>query len=151
LTDDEFWWEPAPNCWTVRRAADAVPGALPSMGEWAIDGLFTNPDPAPVTTIAWRLNHMTIAMVGYLDLLVPEPDFVGVDASAELALVAWRRTADAFAAAVRGLDILAATDHVHVDHWGRDVPRWSIVGHILREQIHHAAEIGCLRDLKRFF
>ena len=28
LTDDEFFWEPVPGCWTVRKGAD---------GGWAAD------------------------------------------------------------------------------------------------------------------
>ena len=36
LTEDEFWWEPVPHCWTVRALAD---------GRWAAD--YAIPDPQP--------------------------------------------------------------------------------------------------------
>ena len=38
LTDDEFFWEPVPGCWTVRLRDD---------GRWAVDfggGIVTAPD-----------------------------------------------------------------------------------------------------------
>jgi hypothetical protein len=47
LTDDECLWEPVPGCWTVHRD--------PS-GAWVTD--YADPDPAPFTTIGWRLVHL---------------------------------------------------------------------------------------------
>jgi hypothetical protein len=44
LTDDELHWQPVPDCWDVR---DGVP-----------DGSWPTPEPAPVTTIGWRLAHL---------------------------------------------------------------------------------------------
>lgn len=49
LTDDEYFWEPAPGCWAVRKRDD---------GTWADDGALPPPDPEPFTTIAWRLWHV---------------------------------------------------------------------------------------------
>jgi hypothetical protein len=149
LTEDEFWWEPAPNCWTVRRTGSEVPGALPPLGEWAIDGLFTYPDPSPVTTIGWRLNHMTIVMLGYYDIFGTAPEDIVVEGSAEAAIRAWEVLAGSLTSAVREMSAERAAEDVEIEHWGRSVPRWTIVGHILREQIHHSAEIGVLRDLHR--
>lgn len=33
--------------------------------------------------------------------------------------------------------------------WGRSMPPVWIVGHVLREPLHHEAEVGCVRDLFR--
>src|SRR4029450_8816924 len=49
LTDDEYFWEPAPGCWTVHRDPT---------GAWVIDYAEPDPDPAPLTTIGWRLVHL---------------------------------------------------------------------------------------------
>ncbi len=49
VTDDEYFWEPAPVCWTVRRQPDGT-----CMADWASP----EPNPAPFTTIAWRLAHV---------------------------------------------------------------------------------------------
>lgn len=49
LQDDDFLWEPAPVCWTVRRSGD---------GTWVPDWADTEPDPIPVPTVAWILWHI---------------------------------------------------------------------------------------------
>ncbi len=49
LTDEEYLWEPAPGCWTIRPGPD---------GEWKADWPLPRPDPEPFTTIAWRLWHL---------------------------------------------------------------------------------------------
>lgn len=33
-------------------------------GEWLVDFAFPEPDPAPVTTIAWRLAHVVVGVFG---------------------------------------------------------------------------------------
>jgi hypothetical protein len=47
LTDDEYFWEPVKDCWTVHR-------------DGSIDFLFPPPQPEPFTTIAWRMAHVIV-------------------------------------------------------------------------------------------
>ena len=49
LTDDEYFWQPVPDCWTVH----------PNGG---IDFIYPEPDPPPFTTIAWRLAHVIVGV-----------------------------------------------------------------------------------------
>ena len=49
LTDAEYVWEPAPNCWTLHPNDD---------GLVAYDFEWPPPEPPPFTTIAWRLSHV---------------------------------------------------------------------------------------------
>jgi DinB superfamily len=49
LVDDDFLWEPAPLCWTVRPDADGV---------WRPDWADYEPDPLPVPTIGWLTWHI---------------------------------------------------------------------------------------------
>jgi hypothetical protein len=49
LTDAEYVWEPVPECWSLRPAAD---------GGFTMDDAWPPPEPHPVTTIAWRLAHI---------------------------------------------------------------------------------------------
>ncbi|MEG8276199.1 DinB family protein [Streptomyces sp. AHA2] len=49
LEPQDFLWEPAAHCWTVRRSAD---------GTWTPDWADTEPDPVPVPTIAWVSWHI---------------------------------------------------------------------------------------------
>ena len=64
LTDDEYFWEPVPSCWSVRRRADATTSKAMGAGEFVLDYAFPEPEPAPVTTIAWRLAHITVGCFG---------------------------------------------------------------------------------------
>ncbi|MFF7845760.1 DinB family protein [Streptomyces ossamyceticus] len=49
LEPDDFLWEPAALCWTMRRADD---------GTWVPDWADTEPDPVPVPTVAWLSWHL---------------------------------------------------------------------------------------------
>jgi hypothetical protein len=49
LVEDDFLWEPAPLCWTVR--------ADPS-GVWRPDWADVEPDPLPVPTVGWLTWHI---------------------------------------------------------------------------------------------
>ncbi|WP_211840589.1 DinB family protein [Saccharopolyspora hirsuta] len=49
LVPEDFRWEPAEHCWTVRRGAD---------GGWEPDFAEVEPDPIPVPTIAWTTWHI---------------------------------------------------------------------------------------------
>src|SRR5688572_3825915 len=70
LTDDEYLWEPAPNCWSVRERPDGSVRAdwAPYIGDGevtasgVIQGTRTGGDarrPPPFTTLPWRLWHLT--------------------------------------------------------------------------------------------
>ena len=59
LTDDEYFWEPVPGCWSVRPRAEATTSDAAGGGDLVLDYAWPEPTPAPVTTIAWRLAHVT--------------------------------------------------------------------------------------------
>jgi hypothetical protein len=64
LTDEEYRWEPVPGAWNVRpRGTSAAPIAAGS-GEFTIDFAIPEPTPAPVTTIAWRIGHIVVGVLG---------------------------------------------------------------------------------------
>jgi hypothetical protein len=145
LSDDEYFWEPVPGCWTVRPG----PG-----GPWTWDFAWPVPDPPPVTTIAWRLAHVTVnddRFRPWLGLDVePERHPRTVPPSAAAALDAVTLTMDE-----RHRDLTEVSD---ADLWEAIGPaggpfaehrRVAWVLHVLDEVIHHGAEIGLLRDLYR--
>jgi DinB superfamily len=140
LTDEEYFWQPVPDCWTVHP-------------DGAIDFAVPEPQPAPFTTIAWRLAHVIVgvfAMRNHSHFGGPLADYqtwnYAIDAKTAL-----QQLDDVYAkwiAGVRGMsdDDLwrpcGPAEGPYADH-----PFVALVLHINREVIHHGAEIACIRDL----
>ncbi|MBB4682561.1 DinB family protein [Amycolatopsis jiangsuensis] len=150
LTDGEYFREPVPGCWTLRpRRTERELGG----GRLTVDYAFPTPDPAPVTTIAWRMAHLTVHVLAkraelYFD--GPPIDYAThvYAATAADGLDQLDRAYDAWSSGVRaatpaGLGRLLGTDAGPFE--GR--PLAALVLHINREVIHHGAEIALLRDL----
>jgi DinB superfamily len=58
LTDEEYFWQPVPGCWTVsRRGESSAPTSL-GVDEFTMDYAGPPHDREPVTTIAWRMAHL---------------------------------------------------------------------------------------------
>jgi hypothetical protein len=150
LTDEEYLWEPAPGCWTIRPRAD---------GTWRWDGALPRPQPEPFTTLAWRLWHV-IDLYGedraprWLDL-PPQGDAIGLDgpwseppATAAAAVVLLERAHDRWDAHLALTDDERLSQPVGPVGGGyADRTRAAYVLHMLDEFIHHGAEIALLRDL----
>jgi hypothetical protein len=145
LTDEEYFWEPVPDCWTVR----------PADGVWRADEAVFPPEPAPFTTIAWRLSHI-------IDLLSAErnatwigvpPEPVPYDDAPGTADEARQRLEKAYEL-FRGY-VEAVDEETLGDTMGpiagpyADSSRESFILHELDELIHHGAEVGTVRDLFR--
>jgi hypothetical protein len=58
LTDDELFFEPVPNMWSVRRRGECTTDMPFGLGEWVVDFGRSNGTPEPMTTIAWLLWHI---------------------------------------------------------------------------------------------
>ncbi|MEU2511210.1 DinB family protein [Streptomyces syringium] len=151
LGDDEYFWEPVAGSWNVRRRDENPAGA--GSGTHRIDWAAPEPVPAPVTTIAWRLGHI---IVGVLGMRVahyfggPKTDYESF-AYAGTAAEALRQLDDTYAAwrdGVRKLDAAALAEPSE-DVWDayRLWPLAAVVLHVNREVLHHGAEIALLRDL----
>lgn len=145
LTDAEYLWEPVPGAWNVRPAGDGLAGG--------IDFAFPEPDPPPVTTIAWRIAHVVVGVFGARvanHFGGPPHDYAthAYAATADEALRQLDGVHDAWAAGVRGLDAAALARPVGAAEgpWA-DRSMAELVLHINLEAIHHGAEIALLRDL----
>ncbi|MFB7513660.1 DinB family protein [Streptomyces sp. NPDC056144] len=160
MTDDEYFWEPGPGCWSVRRHADG-PGPratlLVGAGEWGRDSAAApHPTPPPFTTIAWRLNHLSELLLIRADhtngtrSLTRDAFVTGGDAAS--AVAAFDAAATAWREALLSVDD-AALDTVGYCTYphGSDPenPFWEIVWWVNQELLHHGAEIAMLRDLHR--
>lgn len=159
LTDDEYLWEPVPGMWSVRRRADAVTPNPLGAGDWVLDNTMPEPapEPPPVTTIAWRIGHLTSGFAGRWEYTFgdrsADPDaIVDFAGTADDGLAALWRACDAWRA---GLVSLTA-EQLGVPGYGQypygldpHLPLLGIVWWVNRELIHHLAEVALLRDLYR--
>lgn len=153
LQDDEYFWKPAPDCWSV----------VDGPGGWELEQAWPEPDPPPVTTIGWRLAHIAASNIGtranafFGHLHVPgaatfnDPGFApAIPGSAEDAIglphEVWELWRDGLAGLGDGT-LLAPIGPF--GGWFADEPLAALVLHVSRETMHHGGEIGVLRDLYR--
>lgn len=154
LTDDEYFWEPVPG-WSIRRRGDGEPATLVGSGEYAIDYVYPEPVPAPITTIAWRLGHIIRGVLSERTenhFGGPPADFetFSYAGTAAEALVQLDGAYARWSEGVRGLGaegLLRPCGPAEGPF--AKYPMASLVLHINRETIHHGAEIALLRDLYR--
>lgn len=153
LTDDEYFFEPAPDCWSVRPRGTGTAPVQGGAGAMTIDFAFPEPDPPPFTTIAWRLGHVIVGVLAMRNASHfgrTPTDYMSFEYAA---------TADD---ALAQLDAELATWIAGVESLGEDglaqpcgeaegpyaeYPMGTLVLHIHRELIHHLSEVSLLRDL----
>jgi hypothetical protein len=143
LTDEEFFWESMPGCWTVHPDES---------GRWVEDYAIPAPEPPPFTTIAWRLVHIAACKIMYHEyafgpgkLTWDELEIPHTAADA----IGWLE--EGHARLRDALDGLTDSDleEMRLTNWGEPWPAWRIFWTMIHHDAHHGAEIGCLRDLYR--
>jgi DinB superfamily len=150
LSDREYFWEPVAGCWNVRPRGQAD---APGSGAYTVDFALPQPDPPPVTTIAWRLAHVIVGCFGMRNAAHfggPPVDYQTFEyaGTAAQALAQLDAGYQAWMTGVRGLgegDLSRAcgpAEGPYANH-----PMAALVLHVHREVIHHGAEISLLRDL----
>jgi hypothetical protein len=153
LTDEEYFWQPVPDCWTIsRRGTSAAPLSLGS-GEFTLDYAEPPHEREPVTTIAWRLGHVIVGLaeMNGTHFGGPATD-VSTFAYAGTAGEALRQLDDAYdwwihGARALGSTGLAAPQGATQPPEFADAPLARLVLYTNLEVIHHGAEICLLRDL----
>ena len=157
LSEDEYRWRPVGDVWSI--SPDAA-------GAWRPDGSEPAPPTPPVTSIAWRLNHLTREVLGtrarslfggsplgageaadmYDARHWPEP--VPADAAGALSLL--ERAYREWTTGVHGLDDEAMRRPLGPRGGPyADDSYAQLVLHINREVMAHGAEVCLLRDLYR--
>jgi hypothetical protein len=147
LTDAEYLWEPVPACWSIRSGPAG----------FVIDETYDAPDPAPVTTIAWRLVHVSASLRehwvravaferGHADWRPPTE----VPATAVDAIAMFTRACEKWRADIEHVDDARLDEPIGPEGGPfADELVATFVEHIHDEFIHHTAEIALLRDLYR--
>lgn len=153
LSDEEYFWEPVDGCWSVRPRGTGVAALQAGGGAFTIDFEIPEPRRAPVTTIAWRMGHLMVGVLGSRvashfggePVDYPTFDYPG---SAQQALERLDGLYGQWIAGVSQLDAAGLDRPVGpAEHDFAAWPMGSLVLHINREMIHHLAEIALLRDL----
>jgi uncharacterized damage-inducible protein DinB len=145
MTDEEYRWEPVSGCWNVRPSAGSTSG-------WTVDYPDVHPDPPPVTTIAWRLLHISDGNTIYWEHafgpgqrnfwdLTPR----GTAADAVEYLTESQRPITQTLQELDDKDLDQPRPTQFGVHWRAR----RIVSVLVDEQVHHGAEVGLLRDLFR--
>ena len=150
LSDEEYFWEPVPQTWSVRPRGQGVAMEV-GAGDFIIDFALPEPSPPPVTTIAWRLGHLLVGVLGDRNARHFGGPAVDYDSYAcpGTAAEALDRLDELYArwiAGVRALDRDALARPCGEPGFESD-PMAALVLHINREMLHHGAEISLLRDL----
>ncbi|MFI6227209.1 DinB family protein [Micromonospora echinospora] len=153
LTDDEYFWEPTPDCWNVRPRGTGTAPVLGGSGAMTIDFAMPEPDPTPFTTIAWRLGHVIVGVLAVRNAAHfgrAPTDYQSFEYAATAAGALAQLDAE-YATWLAGVESLGETglarpcgeaEGPYAEH-----PMAALVLHINRELIHHLAEVCLLRDL----
>lgn len=144
LTDEEYLWTPVADYWSV-HPGDSEPTINPQ----------EHVDPAPFTTIAWRMHHMTDFLTKRWVNHFGDPESDVMDAPVTLsaseamanltfAYERWKESLQAMPEERLGQPTGMAEGAFFADY-----PFAALVLHISREFIHHSAECCLIRDLYR--
>lgn len=153
LTDEEYFREPVPGCWSVRLREESTAPRKLGRGDWVLEE-GRRVDPPPFTTIAWRLCHICVSPLLRHDYTFGSHTLTMDDilwpGSAQEAVEFLKETHHRWRNALATLD---PADAVKVGlsqmPYGLDpdVRFIDLVAWTNTEFAHHAAEIACLRDL----
>ncbi|WP_280269947.1 DinB family protein [Nocardia wallacei] len=152
LADDEYFWSPVPDAWSVWPRGDSTAPVQAGGDDFTIDFAFPPPDPAPFTTIAWRLGHVIVGVLAARNAAhfgAPEASYQSWEyaGDAATALDQLETQLDVWLTGVRGLDDAALRTPVGDKEAYPERPMIDLVLHINRELIHHLSEVCLLRDL----
>jgi DinB superfamily len=141
LTDDEFFWQPRPDSWTIYEDRP---------GHWTYNYEVPDPDPAPLSTIAWQVVHVAMCKVMYHEWAYGAARMTWPE------MVTPSNANDAIALLEEGQRLLkhdldneteSGLDRKRLTNWGEPWPAWRIFTAMADHDALHTGTIGCLRDL----
>jgi DinB superfamily len=172
LIDDEFFWEPARGCWSVRRRSECRTPTPFGTGVWVADfdgGLVERAARGeasePLTTVAWLMWHVAsmpgrLAELDFLagthsaesgwtsPYIADHPVFTSADEAVQTMRQGWRALDKALQASTDG-QLEQQTRFWGYPAPGPRAPAYQVVALMLNEISHHAAQVCVLRDLYR--
>ncbi|GAA2796390.1 DinB family protein [Crossiella cryophila] len=152
LTDEEYFFSPVPDAWSVRPRGTAITPLATGGGDFVIDWAYPAPSPAPFSTIAWRLSHVIVGVLAMRNAAHFGAPAVAYDTweyagDAATALDQLNTQLDLWLTGVRGLGADGLRVPVGDKEPYPELTMADLVLHIHRELIHHLSEVALLRDL----
>jgi hypothetical protein len=151
LTDDEYFWQPVPDCWTISRRNESTAAISLGTGEFTMDYGEPPHDPEPVTTIAWRLAHLIVVFASTSGTHFGRPPVSeSTFCYAGTAREALRQLDDEYEmwiSGVRGLGTTGLSQPQGHPTAFAHAPLAKKMLYVTVEVVHHGAEICLLRDL----
>ncbi|PZG21208.1 DinB family protein [Nonomuraea aridisoli] len=152
LTDDEYFWSPVPDAWSVRPRGSSTAPVQAGVGDFTIDYAFPEPVPAAFTTIAWRLGHVIVGVLAARNAAhfgAPPASYETWQYAGTAAgvLDQLETQLDRWLTGVRDLGEAGLRVPVGEKEPYPEAPMADLVLHINRELIHHLSEVCLLRDL----
>lgn len=153
MSDQEYFWQPVPGCWTISRRGESTAPISYGSGEFTWDYGPASEDPEPITTIAWRLGHLIECLASMNGTHFGGPqtsvETFAYAGTSQQALQQLDEAYDAWVSGVRGLGNagLAEAQGSTSPAEFADAPVARLVLYTSVEVFHHGAEICLLRDL----
>lgn len=152
LTDEEYFYSPVPDAWNVHPRGAATAPVQAGSGDFTIDFAIPEPDPAPFTTIAWRLGHVIVGVLAARNAAhfgAPPASYQSWSyaGTAAEALEQFNTQLDVWLDGVRSLGQDGLAVPVGEAEPYPEAAMAVLVLHINRELIHHISEVCLLRDL----
>lgn len=154
LTDEEYLWSPVPDAWNVWPRGKSTAPVQAGAGDFTIDFAFPPPEPAPFTTIAWRLGHVIVGVLAMRNAThfgAPATSYEDWEyaGTAATALEQLDTQVETWLAGVRGLGDADLAEKLGDREPYPELTTADLILHIHRELIHHLSEVSLLRDLYR--
>ncbi len=144
LTPDEFAWSPVAHSWHLTRSGPA--------GRVTIPYAWKPPQPAPFTTIAWRMAHMAANKVLTLEHAfgAGQARLADLDLPADLdGMLAFLHAGQrSFRMQVEQLTDASLPTLRHTE-WGEQRPAEAIITATILHDVEHGAQIAAVRELCR--
>ncbi|GAA3102318.1 hypothetical protein JOF29_003380 [Kribbella aluminosa] len=151
LTDDEYFWQPVPDCWTLSRRGESSAPMSFGGGEFTMDYAEPPHEQELVTTIAWRLAHL-IGGLASTNSKRFSSEAMGIETfhyagTAREALQQLDDEYETWINGVRSLGTAGLTEPQGEPPAFAHAPMAKKILYTNVELIHHGAEICLLRDL----
>lgn len=140
LKEEEFWWRPSENAWTLRKIND----------RWSLDYDKPTPIPKGPLTIAWLIVHIAACKVMYVEYAFRKGEMTWDDfilpSDLEGALIYLEQSHQPLRAALDGL-MDEDLPKLRKTNWGELWPTERIIWTMIHHDIYHGAQIQAMRKI----